>query len=391
MNIVWVHNAYTEFGGEDAVVQSIPRLLEENGNKVFPFMRSSAEIPRMRLGNERAFFSGIYNWSSKNALRRCLEEFKPDIVHVHNVFPLISPSVLGECRRFGVPVVMTTHNFRLICPNGPFMTNGEVCEKCSGGREYWCVLRNCEGNLFKSFGYALRNYVARKRRMFLDNVTLYACLSEFQRRWLTREAFPVKRIVVVPHMVDPTGVRVSEKRGEYVGYVGRVSPEKGLPTLMEAARVCDDIQFKAAGSYDRLPHLPAQAPENFEFCGHLNSEQVDKFYANSRIVVLCSIWYEAFGLVVLEAMIRGRAVICSRIGGLPEIVEDGVTGLLFEPGNAEDLAEKLRYLWDRPELCHKMGQAGREKALREYSPEKYYERLIAIYKKAIEQNRKKSL
>ena len=165
MNIVSVHNAYAKFSGEEAVVQNIRRLLEENGHKVFPFMRSSAEIPRMWLGNERAFFSGIYSWSSKNALRRCLEEFKPDIVHVQNVFPLISPSVLGECRRFGVPVVMTTHNFRLICPNGLFMTDGEVCEKCSGGREYWCVLRNCQRNLFKSFGYALRNYVSRKRRM----------------------------------------------------------------------------------------------------------------------------------------------------------------------------------------------------------------------------------
>ena len=158
---------------------------------------------------------------------------------------------------------------------------------------------------------------------------------------------------------------------------------------MEAARVCDDIQFKAAGSYDLLPHLPGQAPENFEFCGHLNNEQVDKFYANSRIIVLCSICYEGFGLVLLEAMIRGRAVICSRIGGLPEIVEDGVTGLLFEPGKVEDLSEKIRYLWDRPALCQQMGRAGREKAVREYSPKKYYERLIAIYKKAIEQNRKK--
>jgi glycosyltransferase involved in cell wall biosynthesis len=224
--------------------------------------------------------------------------------------------------------------------------------------------------------------------MFLDNVTLYVCLTEFQRRRLIREGFSAERVVTIPNMVVSNKAEVSDDQGEYVGYAGRISPEKGLPTLMEAARVCDDIQFKAAGSYDRLPHLPGQAPENFEFCGHLNSEQVGKFYANSRIVVLCSICYEGFPMALLEAMIRGRAVICSRIGGLPEIVEDGVTGLLFEPGKVEDLSEKIRYLWDRAALCQQMGQAGREKALREYSPKKYYERLIAIYKKAIEQNRK---
>lgn len=384
MKICIVHNAYGIFTGEEAAVYGIIDLLKQQGHDVITFIRSSTEIPNMRFGKIKTFCRGIYSFSSKKAVRRLLAEYKPDIVHVHNVFPLISPSVLSECRKAGVPVVMTVHNYRLICPNGLFMTSGQVCKNCCGGREYWCVFRNCEKNLFKSLGYALRNYVARKRRMFMDNVTLYACLTKFQRELLIREGFSAERIVTIPNMVDSNGVEVSEEQGEHIGYVGRISPEKGLQTLMESAGNCGDIQFKAVGSYTRMSDLPRQAPDNFEFLGYLNKNQLDQFYNSSRMIVLPSICYEGFPSIVIEAMVRQKPVICSRIGGLPEIVEDGVTGLLFEPGNSKELGEKIRSLWDQPGLCRKMSQAGREKALREYSPEKYYKRLMAVYKKAIE-------
>ncbi|MBW2647986.1 MAG: glycosyltransferase [Deltaproteobacteria bacterium] len=200
MKILTVHNEYGKFSGEEAVVQSLSRLFAEHGHEVRYFSRSSAEIPGMRLGNIRAFFSGIYSFSSKKAMSRCLQEFKPDIVHVHNVFPLISPSVLGVCRRAGVPVVMAVHNYRLVCPNGLHMTHGRVCEKCCGGREYWCVLRNCEGNPLKSIGYALRNYVARKLRLFKKNVTMYTCLTKFQKERLIKEGFNPARCSVIPNM-----------------------------------------------------------------------------------------------------------------------------------------------------------------------------------------------
>ena len=284
----------------------------------------------------------------------------------------------------GLPVVMTVHNYRLICPNGLFMTNGQICEKCSGGQEWWCIFRNCESNLLKSLGYALRNYVARKRRAFLDNVTLYLCLTEFQRQRLIREGFPADRTHVIPNMVDPTEIKPSTALGEYVGYVGRISAEKDIPTLIKAARGCEDIMFKAAGSYESMRDMVEQSPKNFSFCGHLEKEQLSRLYANSRIVVLCSVCYEGFPATLVEAMSSAKPVVCSRIGGLPEIVDDGVTGMLFEPGNARDLAEKILYLWHRPDLCREMGRAARQKVLQEYSPEKYYDRLMALHKKAIE-------
>lgn len=383
MKICLIHNEYGKISGEEIVVNRIIELLRANGHDVIYFQRSSAEIPKMRFGMARAFFSAIHSPSSKRAVRRLLEEKRPDIVHIHNLFPLISPSILPECKRAGVPVVMTVHNYRLVCPNGLHMVHGEVCEKCCGGREYWCVLRNCEGNPAKSLGYALRNYVARKRRYYLDNVTIYAALTEFQRGRLVNEGFPADRIVVIPNAVDGDDVRYDLSLGEYVGFVGRISPEKNVPSLIAAARNNPGISFKAAGAYDRMSDLPAQAPANFEFLGHVGAFQMADFYNSARMIVLCSVCFEGFPMVFVEAMLHGKPIVCSRIGGLPEIVEEGKTGLLFEPGNTEELAEKVRYLWERPELCAKMGEAGREKALREYSSEKYYERLMGVYKRAL--------
>ena len=383
MKICIVHNEYAAFSGEEAAIESLCQLLNENGHELMHFRRSSAEITQMPLGNIRAFFSGIYSLSSRKQMRRYLEEFRPDIVHVHNLFPLISPSILWECHLAGVPVIMTVHNYRLICPNGLFMTGGQVCEKCSGGHEFWCVLQNCERSFFKSLGYAVRNYVARTRRMFLDNVTMYAALTEFQCRRLISEGFPADRIAVLPNMAHTKDVRESTSPGDYIGYVGRVSPEKDIPTLIAAARNAPKLSFKVAGHVEHMPDLLRQAPPNFEFLGHLNVSEMDEFYASARMIVLCSNCFEGFPMAVVEAMSHGKPVICSRIGGLPEIVEDGRTGLLFEPGNAWDLEYKIRHLWNQSDLCCKMGQAGREKSLHEYSKEKYYERLMAIFHKAI--------
>jgi len=384
MRVCLVHNEYGGFSGEEAVIRDIGELLKDRGHQVLAFKRSSAEIPDMHLGKLRAFFSGIYSLSSRRRMRRLLACERPDVVQVQNVFPFISASVLPECTKAGVPVVMDLPNYRLICPSGLHMRHGSVCEKCMGGREYWCVLHNCEGSLPKSIGYAARNYVARKRRLFKDNVTFYYAVTDFQRQRFLASGFPAHRISVIPNMVQPVRLPDAVPLGQCVAYAGRISPEKGIDTLIAAARQLPGIQFRAAGSLDGMPSVASEAPQNVEFVGHLGRDKLHDFYASARMLLLPSRCLETFGIVVAEAMMRAKPVICSRIGGLPEVVDDGVTGLLFEPGNAEELAEKIRYLWERPELCRAMGQAGRQKALTEYSPEKYYERLMAVYHKAIE-------
>ena len=385
MRILIVHNDYGNFSGEEAGVQRQVQLLTNMAHHVSRFSRSSAQIPHMRFGRVRAFFSGIYSLASRKVMRELLQEHKPDIVHIHNLFPWISPAILPECRRAGVPVVMTVHNYRLICPNGLHMpkTGLEICEKCCGGHEYWCILKNCEGSLPKSLGYAIRNYVARKARFYLDNISMYACLTNFQRDRLVSEGYPSDRIAVVPNMAHGIATARERSLGEYVGFAGRLAPEKGVDVLLRAVRSLSQIPFAVAGDCSNTHDMVQNTTANVKFHGHIPCDRISDFYRASRMIVLPSMWFEAFPLVLIEAMLHAKPVIASRIGGLPEIVDDSVTGLLFEPGNAEDLAEKIGHLWARPDLCRGMGQAGRQKALREYSPEKHYARLMAVYEKAL--------
>lgn len=384
MKVLLVHNYYANaVDGEATLVHGGRRLLEERGHEVIPFFRCSDEINRMKFGRSRAFVNGVYNWSARKAVREIITLRTPDVAVVHNVFPLISPSVLSECRGRGVPVVMSVNNFRLICPNGLFLTKGHTCEKCAGGREYWCVVNNCEGSILKSVGYAVRNAVAARMRLFMGNVAVYAPMTEFQRNKLISEGFPANRTMVIPNAAWNKTATQHHVAGAYVLHVGRVSPEKGIPTLIAAARQLPRIPFKAAG--ERTPgwQFLANVPTNYQLLGYVSTPELTKAYMDCRIVVVCSVCYEGFPGVLLEAMSHAKPVICSRIGGLPEVVEDGVTGLLFEPGNTDELAEKIGYLWDRPQLCRRMGEAGRERVRREYSPERYYDRFMTACDKAM--------
>jgi glycosyltransferase involved in cell wall biosynthesis len=386
MKIVQIHNNKRFRCGEDTMFAATVRLLREKGHEVVTLERDSRDVIGLRA-KVAAFFEGIYSRRAKKAVAELIASERPDIVHVHNLYPFFSASVVVACREGGVPVVMRCPNYRLICPEGLHLCRGDICERCCGGREYWCVLRNCRHNILESLAYALRNAVARKWRLFRDNVTLYLPPTEFVKRRLVDAGFPEKRIIVVPNMVSvPDSGTDASDDGEYVVYAGRISPEKGIDTLLTSARQTG-LPVRLAGDYSGMPGIVKTEPANAQFTGHLNRDQLGGFYGNARFSVVPTVCFESFGLVVAEAMSHGLPVIASRIGGLPEIVEDGVTGLLFEPGNAEDLAEKMKLLWDNPDLCRQMGQAGREKAVREYSENVHYERLMAVYEKAIKVNR----
>jgi glycosyltransferase involved in cell wall biosynthesis len=382
MHVLLIHNEYGKVSGEEIAVRSLQKLLEERGQQVSTYYRSSAEIIGNKLKMAGAFWTGIYSRSAQLHVRRILVERRPDVVHVHNLFPLISPSVLGECRRAGVPLVMTVHNYRLMCPNGLHLVDGQVCERCVGG-EHHCVLKRCEGTLVKSAGYALRNAVARKLRFFHDNVTLYAALTQFQRQRLIAGGFAADRIRVIPNMLSGPSAAPAEELGQWIGYAGRVSREKGIETLMQAAAMLPDIPFRIAGDADRMSHLQRSAPSNVRFVGHLSGDALHQFYAGCRMVTLCSTWFEGFPMMLIEAMLHGKPIVCSNIGGLPEIVDDGKTGTLFQPGDPLQLRDHLRRLWSEPDLCRRMGMAGWSKAHSEYSSERYYERLMELYHHAL--------
>ena len=386
MKIIQVHNWYRFGCGEDAVFDATTALLKRRGKRVVQFTRNSWDIEPGLAGRLRAFAQGIYSRSSAHDVAQLIEREHPDVVHVHNLYPLISPSLLVTCRRLNVPVVMTCHNYRLMCPTAFHLNNGGVCERCCGGREYWCILKNCRGNIFESVAYALRNAVAQKFRLFKDNVTFFIAPTEFLKARLVDAGFRDQHIADLPYPVPIPDSGIEAAGGQYIAYAGRISPEKGIDTLLAAAARLPEVPVRIAGDGPIRRQLFEKAPKNARSLGLLDRPQMWNFYRKARFLLVPSVWFEVSPMVILEAMSHGLPVIASRIGGLAELVEDGVTGFLFEPGNVEDLADKMKLLWENPDLCRQMGEAGREKAIREYSEDVYYKRLMAVYKKAIEIN-----
>jgi len=364
------------------MVDAIVAQLQARGVAVRLWTQNSNDIGATLRPRAKAFVSGVYSFAAARTMLEVLRTEKPDIVHVHNLLPLFSPSVLLSCKRAHVPVVMTCHNYRLICPTGKFDRNGQICERCAGGREYWCALTNCRRDVLQSIGYALRNAVHRRYRLYLDNVALFLAISNCVRERLIEAGIPQEQVRVLPNMVSIPDSAAHPATGQYIGFVGRVVPHKGVDTLLEAAALTG-LPTRVAGDCTFMPQARKAAPKGVVFTGVLRGDEVAQFYREARCIVVPSKCREGFGLVAAEAMSHGVPVIASRIGALPKIVEDGVTGLLFEPGNVGGLAEMMVRIWEDSELCQRLGAAARQKAVREYAPETYCQNLLSAYREAL--------
>jgi glycosyltransferase involved in cell wall biosynthesis len=383
MNVIQVTNFHRFGGGADIVAEATTNILKRKNQEVLLISRDSRQLGRGLIGKIKAFVTGIYSISGRRTIAKLIRERRPDIVHVHELYPFFSPWVLRECRLAGVPVVMTCHDYRLTCPTALHYRSGKICELCVGGKEYWCILKNCRCNIYESTGYSLRNLISRKLRLFRENVTCYITPTEFVKLRLVNACYPRERIMVIPNAISVPESQVNASCGKYIAYAGRFSLEKGIETFLAASRQIG-LPICLAGDYTPMAEIIKKGPANARFLGHLKREQLDGFYQNARFLVVPSNWFEVFGLVVAEAMAHGLPVIASRVGGLPEIIDEGVTGLLFTPGDVEELAYKMKFLWDNPKLCKQMGQAGRQKVIREYSEDVYFGRLMAVYEKAIQ-------
>ncbi len=382
-HILLVHNDYGIFTGEEHAVEAIAKLLESRGHSISWFRRSSAEIGTSLSKKTQALLAGIYSRGSRQRMARILDSEPIDLVQVQNLYPFISPSVLPVCKERRIPVVMRCPNYRLFCPTGLHFSHGKVCERCLGGKEWHCVLQNCMEDIPKSIGYAARNAVARITGMIRDNVTLFMVLSEFQKKRFIDGGIPAERVVVLPNMASAVDGPADDVVGETVSFVGRVSEEKGIREFLGAAHRLSGLRFSVAGSNERIPQVSVAASSNVQFEGFLVGKALDDFYAKCRMLVLPSKCFEGFPNVIATAMLHRKPVIASRIGVIPEIVDDGVTGLLFKPGDVTELVEKIEYLWERPDLCREMGRAGWKKAKEEYSEKVFGTRLEEIYDKAL--------
>ncbi len=386
MKVLQLYNQYrSKFGGEDVVVESTRAIIEKNGGEALLFQRSSRGMDESLSGKFRAFANGFYSPSSRRDLDAVLREERPHVVHAHNLYPMLSPSVLLACRERRIPVVLSLHNYSLSCPTSAHLSSGKTCDRCLNGREYFCVLKNCRKNIFESTAYALRSASARKFGFFRNYVDRYIALSQFARERLVNNGFEAARIRVLPNMVSIPHEACDPSRGGYVAFAGRMVEEKGVETLLDAARALPEVPFRLAGDGPRYDSLRARAAtlSNVSFVGRLSQGETTNFYRGARMLVIPSIWYEMCPLVISEAMSHGLPVVASRLGGMTELVDEDVTGVFFEAGNAGDLERCISALWRDRAACVRLGEAGRAKAAQEYGEAAYGDRLIALYEEVI--------
>ena len=315
---------------------------------------------------------------------KVLDEFKPDVVQVQNLYPLLSSSIFQPIKKRGIPVIMRCPNYRLFCPAGLCLNpKSEVCEKCFGGREWSCVKNNCEQSILKSIGYAIRNWYSRFSNNIRNGVDVFIVQSVFQKQKFIEQGIPAEKLVILPGICPEIKNKDLSSIGEYVSFVGRVSSEKGIYEFIESAKQNPSIPFKVAGMLDKNFVMPSDCPANVEFVGFLKGDQLNNFYLKSRIIVVPSKWYEGFPNVITRGMLLKRPVITTDIGAMPSIIDDRIHGLLVEPGNIEQLGDAIKNLYCDENRCRRYGEKGYEKAIVEYSRDRIYETIIEIYNSLI--------
>ena len=377
MRVLIAHNAYQQRGGEDSVVAEEAALLRAHGHEVEQLTAHNDDI----VGMSRLSLAAGTAWSTASAqeMRARCAAFRPDVVHVHNSFPLLSPSIHWAAQEAGVPVVQTLHNFRLLCPQAMLLRNGQVCEDCVGRLPWRGAVRGCyRGSVAQSAVLAGMLVLHRGLGTWERKVNRFIALNEFCRNKFIQGGLPASRVVVKPNFVDLPAPPQRERRG--LLFVGRLSPEKGLGVLAEAARsLAEAVTVVGAGPMEQeLSGAPG-----LRLSGPLPMNEVLARMQESSALVMPSVWYENFPRTLVEAWASGLGVIASRLGAMADLIEDGVTGLLFEAGNAASLREKLMWALDHPQEMAAMGQRAREHYERHFTATQNLNQLVSIYSDAI--------
>jgi glycosyltransferase involved in cell wall biosynthesis len=376
LRILIVHNRYQQRGGEDAVVEAEVALLRAHGHAVRLYARSNDEVRTMtRIG---VVADTLWSRQTSHDITDRITRFRPDVVHVHNTFPLVSASLYWAASRLGVPVIQTLHNFRLLCPQAMFLRDGHVCEDCLGKIPWRAVTRRCYHDSFAHSAVQVAALgVHRVLHTYDTRIDRYIALTAFCRDKFVAGGLPADKIAIKPNFVDmpPAPATTGTRRG--LLFAGRLAPEKGTAVLLQALDLAPELEVDVVGSGPDEQRL-RQHPR-VRMLGWLAPRALYDRMQHAACLVMPSIWYENFPRTLVEAFASGLPVIGSRLGALAEIIDDGHTGLLFETGSAAALAEKMRWALANPQLVSRMGENARAEYDARFTPERNYEQLAAIY------------
>ena len=407
MKILFLNNYYYVRGGSERVLFEEMRILKDAGHRVAIFTRNDSHNeqsdyqeffppaidtghPGVSLDAVKTAVDIIYSRSSRNGLKHVIEKFRPDIVHAHNIYGRLSLSVLDELQHAEIPVVLTLHDLKLLCPSYLMLNHGKICEKCKGGKYCNAIFTRCHKNSYLASAiYAFESWFNAILKKY-DTVRYFICPSRFLMNKCIEYGWKPEKFVHIPNFVGRRDAGKACQTQPYVLYFGRLSPEKGVRTLLEAfGSMKSGYDLVIAGDGPERQELEGIAADNpkVRFAGYLTGKELDETVAGAKAVVIPSECYENAPLSILESLAFGKPVIGSRIGGITEMIEDRINGLLFEPGSSNDLRDKLELMLGMPETGFvKMKETAQDLAEKQYSAGVHLRRLLDVYTRAMQRD-----
>lgn len=331
----------------------------------------------------------FYSTEAKQKISLLLDKFKPDVVHLQNIYYYISPSILSEIKKREIPIVQTVHDYQLISPSVIMYHDGEICEVCKKNRYYKALFHKC---VKKSYIATLMSvvtlYFQRINNFYINGIDIFITPSLFTKRKLIEYGLPKNKIVQINNFLfKQEGIKFKSFPKKYVLYFGRICEAKGIFTLLEAALKLPRINFKVAGDFedenvklDTLNKINEKNIKNIEILDFKSDTELKKVISQSLFVIVPSLWYENQPYSVLESFALGRPVVASNIGGIPELVHSGKNGILFKPGDAGDLAKAIEKLWKNHSLRERLGKNAQRLMLERHSANVHYQKVVAIYR-----------
>jgi glycosyltransferase involved in cell wall biosynthesis len=405
MKILQINKFFYRKGGSEAYFFDLSKILEDHGHEVMHFSVKNSENEKSPYDkfflNEINFEKreglwkdikkighSLYSLEAKKKLEKLILETKPDIAHLHNISHHISPSIFSVFKKYKIPAVQTLHDYQLICPNYKLLTQGKVCERCKK-RKYWnAVIYKCIHNSrIQSLAECFEMYFHKIFRFYENGVDYFITPSKFLKERIEEwGAVPTTKIFNIPNFIDVRKYEPRYEPGDYALYFGRISEEKGVDVLLDAVSGTD-IKLKIIGEGPLLDNLKSEISnlksKKVEFLGYKNGKELHEIIRGAKFVVLPSIWYENYPISLIEAGALGKPAIGSNIGGIPEIIKDGVNGFLAKPSDANDLKNKMNLLWTNDEICEKMGRTARKMVEENNEPERHYVEMMKVYEKLI--------
>lgn len=401
MKILMVNKFFYRRGGSEAYMLELRSLLKKAGHQVIDFSMSDKRnfgsafsryfIKHIELGKREGLFKDlkkaghlIYSFEAKRKLAKLIKKEKPDIIHLHNFCFQLSPSILRTIKRYKIPTIWTLHDYKIICPNQILFTQGKVCERCKIHKYYNCFSYRCIHNkASQSFLAMVEMYLHKLIFKSYQVVDIFVAPSQFLAQKIIAWKMPVAKIRQLYYFIDLERIKPSQEAGEGIVYVGRLSKEKGILTLLAAMKGFKGINLQIIGEGPQKKpiqrYLKRNKLTNVALTGYKNKEELLELVKKSRLVIVPSIWYENNPVVILEAFALAKPVIGSDLGGIPELVKDGQTGFCFKAGDAKDLQQKIYKAYKDSGLLKRMGANARQLVEKIADPQKHLQQIIKFY------------